>query len=201
MSFVEGMKDREDKFKVIHDKPATLKDVYTTVHEIRRVKVLTRETKDDPKGGKRRDKSGKTAQRFLKKQFKKLEGKAKQKAWDEGACLNCGAKDHFIAQCPTLKTSIKAAVKKYAKLFFKTQDPKKSKKPFSDKATAGSGKKLHKLQNPTGTQKEEDQEEDSPESESVSELSETNSEADLSAQLEEESGDGEAENSRSESEG
>jgi hypothetical protein len=41
-------------------------------------------------------------------------------------------------------------VKKYAAFFSKD---KKSKKPFSTAATAGSSKKLHKMQNPTHQEK------------------------------------------------
>jgi hypothetical protein len=204
-SFVEGMKEKEDKYKVLHDKPANLKDVYATIQEIRRVKVLTRETKEGPpqqsrgRAKTRKSRTAEQAQTSLRRHFRKLEGKAKKKAWDEGACLNCGAKDHFIAQCPTLQTSIKTAVKKYAKLFFKDKNPKNQKPPSSDKATAGSKKKYHKMKNPTGTQKQEEQEEDSSSSEDSSDAEETCSETDLSAS--EASGGGEEENSRSESEG
>jgi hypothetical protein len=107
--------------------------------------------------------------------------------------LNCGGKDHFIAECPKLKSTIKSAVKKYAAFFSKD---KKTKKPYSTKATAGSSKKLHHMKNPTGTQKEEEEEEDSEEDDS--EISETDSEAGPSGTDESE---GQEENSCPESEG
>jgi hypothetical protein len=194
--FVEGMKEKEERYKVIEKDPQDLKEVFTIVHNIRRVKIMTKDT-----GEARPSKVGQRKGRVFRKKedrpkrLLKLEGAAKKKAWDEGACLNCGAKDHFIANCPKLKTAIKSAVKKYAAFFSKD---KKSKKQFSTAATAGSSKRLHKMQNPTGTQKEEE-EEDSDASKDDSEVSETEySEASPS---EHESEGGQEENSCPESEG
>ena len=194
--FVEGMKEREERYKVIEKDPHDLQEVFNIVHNIRRVKIMTKDLGEarPSKGGQRRSRNPRKRD-DKPRRLNKLEGAAKKKAWDEGACLNCGAKDHFIAGCPKLKTTIKSAVKKYAAFFSKN---KKSKKPSSTTATAGS-KRLHKMQNPTGTQKEEEEEEHSSASKSDSEISETEySEASPSEQ---ESAGGQEENSCPESEG
>ncbi len=49
MSLGEEMKEREDKYHILQEKPTTLKDVYNTVHTIKslRVKVLMKEIKED----------------------------------------------------------------------------------------------------------------------------------------------------------
>jgi hypothetical protein len=195
--FVEGMKEKEERYKVIEKDPQDLKEVFNIVHNIRRVKIMNKDMGEarPSKGGQRKGRNPRKRE-DRPRRLTKLEGAAKKKAWDEGACLNCGAKDHFIANCPKLKTAIKSAVKKYAAFFSKD---KKSKKPFSTTATAGSGKRLHKMQNPTGTQKEEEEEEDSDAGKDDSEISETEySEASPS---ERESEEGQEENSCPESEG
>jgi hypothetical protein len=176
-----------------------LKDVFTVVHDIRRAKYLNKTTLEDSptkaraKGGRGKSREREPSRNPYRKKLHKLEGAAKKRAWDEGACLNCGGKDHFIAECPKLKSTIKSAVKKYAAFFSKD---KKTKKPYSTRATAGSSKKLHHMKNPTGTQKEEEEEEDSEEDDS--EISETDSEAGPSGTDESE---GQEENSCPESEG
>jgi hypothetical protein len=161
--FIDGMKDRDDKYKVIHDQPETLKEVYNLVHAIRRAKILT-DSGEQPR--RTRDKSRRRTRdadstRGPRRQLNKLEGAAKKRAWDEGACLNCGGKDHFIAQCPTLKSSIKSTIKKYAKLFTRDKKYKTTKKAYSDRATAGSKKRLHHLKTQSDDQKEEEDESDS----------------------------------------
>ena len=163
--FIDGMKDRDDKYKVIHDQPETLKEVYNLVHAIRRAKILT-DSGEQPR--RTRDKSRRRTRdadstRGPRRQLNKLEGAAKKRAWDEGACLNCGGKDHFIAQCPTLKSSIKSTIKKYAKLFTRDKKYKTTKKAYSDRATAGSKKRLHHLKTQSDDQKEEEDESDSGE--------------------------------------
>lgn len=143
--FIEGMKDREDKYKVIHVKPATLKEVYSLVHDIRRAKILLDSGEHFERTKEKRKGTRETSSSKRSRRLNKLEGAAKKRAWDEGACLNCGAKDHFIAQCPKLKTTIKSTIKKYAKLFTKNEKYKSHKKTYSDRATAGSKKRLHQL--------------------------------------------------------
>jgi hypothetical protein len=201
MSFVEGMKDREDKYKVLQEKPSTLKDVYTTVHNIRRVKVLTRDTKEDyprritgnTKG--RRSSPQAKSRTQSDRQLHKLEGSAKQKAWADGNCLNCGEKGHFIANCPSLKNSIKSAVKKYAQFFNRdkektTKDLKKTKPQARKNPT----KKLHQMT----SQPEDQEEEDIPED--TSDLSPTDPEQE-SDESQDGPPEGEEGNSGSESEG
>jgi hypothetical protein len=199
MGFIEGMKERDDKYRVIQAHPATLQAVFSIVHDIRRAKILTKETKEERTSRTRvRSKTSKRGWEKKdepKRHFNKLEGAAKKRAWDEGACLNCGGKDHFIGQCPKLKSDIKSAAKKYAALFSKGRD--KTKKTFSSKATAGSHKKLHRLTGPAGTQKEEDNEENTS-----SEDNEEVATSDESATTQEETeSEEEEENSCPESEG
>ncbi len=47
MGFIEGMKERDNKYRVIQANPATLQAVFSIVHDILRAKILTKETKED----------------------------------------------------------------------------------------------------------------------------------------------------------
>jgi hypothetical protein len=198
MGFIEGMKDRDDKYRVIQANPSSLQTVFDIVHDIRRAKILTRETQEDRSSKPTRvrskaSKKGRDDRNSYRRQLNKLEGAAKKRAWDEGACLNCGDKDHFIGQCPKLKSSIKSAVKKYAAFFSKDKGTK-DKKSYSDKATAGSHKKLHKLAGSMATQAAKTEETASAEASSESDLTEASSSTSSHSQESEE-------NSCSESEG
>ena len=185
--FIEGMRDQEDRYKVIYHHPETLSEVFEVVHKIRRSKILALEHASERTQRARLRETRRGRTKSPSRRFNKLEGAAKKKAWDEGACLNCGAKDHFIAKCPTLKSSIKSAVKKYAKFY-----NKKDKKTASTTATAGSKKRLHNLQTNT---KDDDEEEEETTGTSETDLSHTDSDYESKEDGEEE------ENSHPESEG
>eukprot|EP00961_Rhodomonas_salina_P011145 149170-Rhodomonas_salina.1 len=58
---------------------------------------------------KQRPDRGSRGQDFVQREFKRLEGKEKQKAWEEGQCLNCGGSGHMWATCPkAMSKSLKA---------------------------------------------------------------------------------------------
>ena len=137
LGFAQGMREQDERFKVIQEKPQTLADVYATVQAIRQSKVLALATNSrrdkSPRAG-RKKKESRSKRRLYKvetveeaeRALKKLEGATKKKVWDTGACLNCCQMGHLIAGYPSLKFNIKAAVKKYAKLYAK--NPKKIRK-------------------------------------------------------------------------
>ena len=190
LGFAQGMREQDERFKVIQEKPQTLAEVYAIVQAIRQSKVLalaTNSRRDKSPRARRKKRESGSKRRLYKvetveeaeRALKKLEGATKKKAWDTWTCLNCGQMGHLIAGCPSLKFNIKAAVKKYAKLYAK--NPKKYEKhtkPSSDQATAGS-KRFHKMEAPTNEQKEEEEETESSESvEFDSEASQSHTEDD-----------------------
>lgn len=88
--FIKGLSQVEDRRFILQQKCNTMQDVYEEVTILRQAKVMARGRESEE--GRRKS-----------KRLSKLEGKAKQDAWEKGLCLGCGSKDHFINKCPTTK--------------------------------------------------------------------------------------------------
>ena len=119
---------------------------------------------------------------YSDRQYNRLEGKERQKAWEQGRCLGCGSSEHLIANCPTLKKAFKKFTKKW------TQPPKHT----STRAQYGSTtkKKFKELKT-----KDSDDESETDQKEEDSEKSDTSSDSGVVTT------DSESENSSAESQG
>jgi hypothetical protein len=98
--FIRGIKEREDRRYMMHERCHTLDECYEAAMYLRQTKVMDegvfwgRNSKGRNYGGQE-DKQ--------ERRLRKLEGEAKRKAWQEGRCLGCGEKGHLIAACPKVR--------------------------------------------------------------------------------------------------
>lgn len=165
LQFVRGLEKEDDRRFILERRPASLKETYQAVVTLRQARTLAAE--------------GKTSRERPRK-YNRLEGAERQRAWKEGLCLECGSKEHRVADCPKLKGR-KKDFKKFSRESFS-----KEKKSSSHAATKGSKtpqKKHFKML------KGERSEEDSEKSESGAEAQETSgSENDPGSEAESSSG-------------
>eukprot|EP00961_Rhodomonas_salina_P025488 343774-Rhodomonas_salina.4 len=126
MKFVEGLREVDERRYLMDRDPETLEDLYAGVIRLRQSKTLA--TAYDG-NGRQRPTRGRGVRRARRQnrsdsdsgsgspdhQLLRLEGKARQKAWEEGACLGCGSKDHLITVCPNLKRAIKRFTRRYTR--------------------------------------------------------------------------------------
>lgn len=117
LQFVRGLEKEDDRRFILERRPKNLKETYQTVVILRQAKTLAAESRTP------RDKPRK---------FNRLEGSERQRAWKEGLCLECGSKDHRVADCPKLKGG-KKDLKKFSRDSFN-----KGQKGHSQAATKGS---------------------------------------------------------------
>ena len=190
MQFIKGLRDKDEKRYLLEKDPETLADVYRWVVRLRQSKFLTERLTSKgsrvpktPRGGRRKrrdsDSSGSRSPRV--KKYNRLEGKARQDAWDKGLCLGCGSPDHQIKACPKVKRAIRRMTKEYIA---------KQASKFSSSATAGSKKKrFHKLD----SGKDEEKDDPPSQEEDKTETSESDEESDKSQSQDESSGNGSSE--------
>ena len=134
LQFIRGMKLEEEKRFLLQEDPKTLEDAYALALTSHRAKVLT-STLSGRKTGKfpfrpAGESKGEGKGNWTPKQLKKLEGKAREKAFQQGLCLGCGQSGHFIANCPRAKRMLKAlelGVGKFGKMGKKETDKKNKK--------------------------------------------------------------------------
>jgi hypothetical protein len=186
MQFIKGLRDKDEKRYLLEKDPETLADVYRWVVRLRQSKFLTERLSSkgsrmpkNPRGSrrKRRDDSDSSGSRSPReKKYNRLEGKARQEAWDKGLCLGCGSPDHQIKACPKVKRAIRRMTKEYIA---------KQASKFSSSATAGSKKKrFHKLD----SGKDEEKDDPPSQEEDKTETSESDEESDKSQSQDESSG-------------
>ena len=122
---------------------------------------MPKDLKSGRRGKRDSDSSGSRSPRRGKR-YNKLEGKARQEAWDKGLCLGCGSPDHQIKVCPKTKRAIRRMTKDYIA---------KQVSKFSSSATKGTKKRrLHKLD--SGKEEPPTEEEDKTETSESEEPSE-----------------------------
>ena len=184
MQFIKGLRDKDEKRYLLEKDPETLADVYRWVVRLRQSKFLTerltskgsrmpKNLKNGRRGKRDSDSSGSRSPR-REKRYNKLEGNARQEAWDKGLCLGCGSPDQQIKVCPKTKRAIQRMTKEYIA---------KQVSKFSSSATAGTKKRrLHKLDSgkeepPTEEDKTETSESEEPSEELSSEEGESENES------------------------
>ena len=146
LQFMKGLQKHEDRRFLLERFPKDLDEVYNCVNTLRQAKTLTSVLVMNPRN--RSPDMGRRKREFKKLEagtssLNKLEGKAKQKAWDEGACLECGEKGHMIRDCPHRKRDLKRSIRKYVREAFKAEG-QHTYKPSSQQK-GGKKKRLHKL--------------------------------------------------------
>eukprot|EP00961_Rhodomonas_salina_P090692 1220262-Rhodomonas_salina.2 len=146
MQFLQGMREMEERQFLLERDPKSLADLYEGVIICRQAKLLASnlqrrkslsDSSPDPERQVRvlaeipedSEDSDDSETPPSHSQILKLEGKERQKAWDEGRCLGCGAKDHLIAGCPQTKRAIKRFTRRY------TRSPKEPPGPARRKPT------------------------------------------------------------------
>ena len=87
--FMQGLTQDRDRTFFMEKDPQTLAECFDTAHKLIQVRGRSKPAK----------------------RTNRLEGKAKQDAWKEGRCLGCGATDHFIKDCKSLKKTLKTLQK------------------------------------------------------------------------------------------
>ena len=157
LQFVKGLSKVEDRLFILERRPQDLNGAYEAVTTLRQAKTLASNVTADPRSWRSRspkrsrelkamDKVKRLQKRLnalqsrggeepeeepTSKELKMLQGADKQKAWKEGACLNCGKQGHMIKGCPAIKKEVQRSVRRYTRETLKRyqQDPKKGKKP------------------------------------------------------------------------
>jgi hypothetical protein len=156
LQFISGIKRLEERRFILDKSPSTLKEVYAAVVTLRQSKVLSSTLVNEGEGIRYGSPSKSRTLRKLRhtqrklhtlqsqvellalgtesKELHKLQGVAKDKAWAEGACLECGEKGHLIRDCPKLRKDVQRTVRRYTREFLKktsTDSKKRSKKRFN----------------------------------------------------------------------
>ena len=129
LQFIRGMRYLEDRRFVLEKNPKTLKDLYGSVNILMQAKTLALIKPSGEEKFKGKDKHS----------FKKLTGEAREKAWEDGRCLECGSPHHLKRDCPTKKKKGFASGKKEGKKQFKETKGKRPSTP------ARKGKQMRKL--------------------------------------------------------
>lgn len=188
LQFIQGMTQHEDRRFMLEKQPRNLKDVFANITILRQAKTLSTNTVGGFKSqrslsrgkGRRRSKSPEREFQQHQKRLNKLEGKAREKAWELGNCLGCGQPGHMIKNCEELKKEAARLGNKIGQRVFKKFTRKFSRAPYSSAATKGSKstpkkKRFHKLEKEGEEEGEESSSEESSTSEEEKEEDSTSS--------------------------
>eukprot|EP00961_Rhodomonas_salina_P038873 522506-Rhodomonas_salina.1 len=132
LQFVKGLSKVEDRLFILERCPQDLHCAYEAVTTLRQAKTLASNVTADPRAWrscspklsrefKAMDKVKRLQKRLntlqsqggeepaeepTNKELKMLQGAEKQKAWKDGACLNCGKQGTMIKGCPAIKKEV-----------------------------------------------------------------------------------------------